>query len=34
LFGQRVGLGEEDGGESEVEEGVDAGEAGLMLFRS
>ncbi|KAI4911374.1 hypothetical protein J4E85_011283 [Alternaria conjuncta] len=34
LFGQRVGLGEGDEVESEVEEGVDAEEAGLMLFRS
>ncbi|KAI4680867.1 hypothetical protein J4E81_010051 [Alternaria sp. BMP 2799] len=34
LFGQRVGLGEGEDVESEVEEGVDAGEAGLMLFRS
>ncbi|KAI4638672.1 hypothetical protein J4E93_009973 [Alternaria ventricosa] len=34
LFGQRLGLGENDDVESEVEEGVDAEEAGLMLFRS
>jgi protein AATF/BFR2 len=35
LFGQRVGLGEQDDVESEQEEdGVDAEEAGLMLFRS
>ncbi|KAL6710119.1 rRNA-processing protein bfr2 [Coniothyrium glycines] len=34
LFGQRLGLGEHDEVESEQEEEVDAGEAGLMLFRS
>lgn len=34
LFGQRLGLGEHDEVESEEEEGVDAEEAGLMLFRS
>jgi protein AATF/BFR2 len=35
LFGQRMGLGEQDDDESEGEEGgVDAEEAGLMLFRS
>ncbi|CAN9142560.1 unnamed protein product [Alternaria alternata] len=34
LFGQRLGLGENDDVESEEEAGVDAEEAGLMLFRS
>jgi protein AATF/BFR2 len=35
LFGQRLGLGEHDDVESEEDEGgVDAEEAGLMLFRS
>jgi len=34
LFGQRLGLGEHDDVESEQEDGVDAEEAGLMLFRS
>ncbi|KAF2825073.1 TRAUB-domain-containing protein [Ophiobolus disseminans] len=35
LFGQRMALGEQDDVESEAEEdGVDAQEAGLMLFRS
>lgn len=34
LFGQRLGLGENDDVESEEEGGVDAEEAGLMLFRS
>jgi len=34
LFGQRLGLGEHDDVESEQEDGVDAAEAGLMLFRS
>ena len=34
LFGQRLGLGEQDEVESEEEEAVDAEEQGLMLFRS
>ncbi|KNG44521.1 traub transciption factor family protein [Stemphylium lycopersici] len=34
LFGQRLELGEHDEVESEAEDGVDAEEAGLMLFRS
>jgi protein AATF/BFR2 len=34
LFGQRVALGEQDHVESEQEDGADAAEAGLMLFRS
>ncbi|KAH4405773.1 protein BFR2 [Parastagonospora nodorum] len=34
LFGRRVGLAEVDDGEDEVEDGVDAEEAGLMLFRN
>jgi protein AATF/BFR2 len=34
LFGQRLGLGENDDVESEQEDGVDAEEAGLMLFRN
>jgi protein AATF/BFR2 len=35
LFGQRMALGEQDDVQSEAEEdGVDAGEAGLMLFRN
>jgi protein AATF/BFR2 len=34
LFGQRLGLGEHDDVVSEEEDGVDAEEAGLMLFRS
>ncbi|EOA85533.1 rRNA-processing protein bfr2 [Exserohilum turcicum] len=34
LFGQRLGLGEHDEVASEDEGGVDAEEAGLMLFRS
>lgn len=34
LFGQRLGLGEHDEVGSEEEDGVDAEEAGLMLFRS
>ncbi|USP79418.1 Protein bfr2 [Curvularia clavata] len=34
LFGQRLGLGEHDEVESEEEDGVDAEETGLMLFRS
>lgn len=33
LFGQRMGLGEERGDE-EMGDGIDEGEAGLMLFRS
>lgn len=34
LFGQRMALGEQDHVESELEDGLDAEEAGLMLFRS
>jgi protein AATF/BFR2 len=34
LFGQRLGLGENDDVQSEEEDGADAEEAGLMLFRS
>lgn len=34
LFGQRLGLGEQDEVESEVENEINAEEAGLMLFRS
>jgi protein AATF/BFR2 len=34
LFGQRLGLGEHDDVQSEEEDGADAEEAGLMLFRS
>ncbi|KAF2250116.1 TRAUB-domain-containing protein [Trematosphaeria pertusa] len=34
LFGQRLGLGEHDEVESEQEDGIDAEEDGLMLFRS
>lgn len=34
LFGQRLGLGEQDDVQSEAEDELDAEEAGLMLFRS
>jgi len=34
LFGQRLALGEQDEAESEVDNDVDAEEAGLLLFRS
>lgn len=34
LFGQRLGLGEQDDVESEEEDAIDAEEQGLMLFRS